>query len=168
MEIQLIVIDIDGTLTDGGIYYGCEGLEIKKFNVKDAVAILGVNTVGIDVMFLTGRESEAVSRRSSDLNVKYCIQGQKDKLGFLKQFLNDKDILTEKVLYIGDDINDLAAMCYVGHAACPCDAAEEVAAICEYISGKPGGQGAVRDVIFHYLRVMGKYEEAKSNMYGEY
>lgn len=166
MMIKIIVVDIDGTLTDGGIYYGNSELEIKKFNVRDAAGVLGAEAVGIDVMFLTGRESDAVARRAYDLKVKYCVQGISNKCDYLDRFLRENRIDSQDVLYIGDDLNDLAVMKKVGHAACPADAADEVIDVCEYVSSQKGGYGAVRDIIFHYLKEMHIYEEAISRAYG--
>ena len=164
-KIELVVLDVDGTLTDGSVYYGTGNVEIKKFNVKDAAGILSIQAVGIPCMILTGRESEAVKRRGQDLHIKYVEQGVSDKEKYLRNFLSKNDITVDSVIYIGDDLNDLSCMKMVGHAACPFDAAEEVRNLCEYISEQKGGAGAVRDIIFHYLKEMDLYSEAIGKAY---
>lgn len=166
MELRLIVIDIDGTMTDGTIYYGEDGAEIKKFNTKDAAGILAAQAIGIDCMFLTGRKTRAVEKRAEDLKVKYVYQGIKIKEKFINEFIIDNDIKKENLLCIGDDLNDLGMMKSVGLAACPADAADEVIEFCDYVSSKGGGEGAVRDIIFHYLKKYDLYEMAISLAYG--
>ena len=165
MRLKLIVIDIDGTMTDGSIYYGEDGVELKKFNTKDAAGILCAQALGIDCMFLTGRKTLAVEKRAIDLGVKYVFQGVKEKMMFLKSFLYDNGILTDEVLCIGDDLNDIEILRLTMLSACPADAAEEVKEICDYISEVKGGDGAVRDIVFHYLKKFGEYEKAISKAY---
>lgn len=165
MVINIIVLDVDGTLTDGSIYYGDNDVETKKFNTKDAAGILAAQAVDIPCMILTGRSSEAVTRRGQDLHVKYVVQGISDKEAFLRDFLMEKGINAENALYVGDDLNDVACMKLVGHVACPIDAADEVKEISEYISKLQGGHGAVRDCIFYYLKRMNIYEEAIKKAY---
>lgn len=163
--MKLIVIDVDGTLTDGSIYYTENKIEIKKFNVKDAAGILAAQAVGIPCMILTGRESYAVKRRAEDLKIQYVEQGVKDKLSYLDKFINEKGIGYSDVLYIGDDLNDLSAIRKCGYTACPFDATEEIKDEVDYISINKGGYGAVRDSIFHFLKIIGKYDEAISLTY---
>lgn len=164
-NLKLIVLDVDGTMTDGSIYYSEDGSEIKKFNVKDAAGILAAQAVDIPCMILTGRQSEAVTRRGQDLHIKFVAQGVYDKESYLRNFLIEKNFSPENVVYIGDDLNDVSCMKLVGHAACPFDAAEEVRNLCEYISEQKGGAGAVRDIIFHYLKEMDLYSEAIGKAY---
>lgn len=165
-RIEIFILDVDGTLTDGSIYYGNGNIEIKKFNVRDAAGILSAQAVGIPCMILTGRASEAVEKRGQDLHIKYVVQGISDKETYLRDFLMMKNISSDNVVYIGDDFNDYSCMRMIGHAACPNDAADEVQQLCEYISCKKGGDGAVRDIIFHYLKEYGLYDKAISLAYG--
>ena len=167
--IELIVMDIDGTLTDGSIYYSeykNHGIETKKFSVKDAAGILAAQAMGKQCMFLTGRVSYAVKKRAEDLKIKYVFQGIKNTEQFLTEFINEHNIRPENVLFIGDDLNDIKAMRLVGMVCCPADAADEVIQIANYVSKYNGGNGAVRDILFTLLKKEGLYEEAISKAYG--
>lgn len=164
--IKLIVMDVDGTLTDGSIYYNEAGIETKKFSVKDGAGIVAAQAAGIPCMILTGRESWAVKKRAEDLRIQYVYQGIKDKAAFLLDFLHSRGIDAGSMLFIGDDFNDMKAMDMAGLAGCPADAAEEVRKLADYVSESKGGCGAVRDIIFHYLRAEGKYEAAIEGAFG--
>lgn len=164
--IELIVMDVDGTLTDGSIYYSEDKTEIKKFNVKDAAGILACQAVGKKCMLLTGRESYAVERRAKDLHIAFVFQGIKDKKAFLLNFADENGYVKEEILFIGDDLNDLSAMKIVGRTGCPANAADEVKQFSEFISAYNGGDGAVRDILFQLLKEEGRYEEAIANAYG--
>lgn len=164
--ISLIIMDVDGTLTDGGIYYSESKTEIKKFNVKDAAGILACQAAGKKCMLLTGRESYAVQRRAKDLNIEFVFQGIKNKRTFLEDFIGQNGYFKEEIMFIGDDLNDLGVMKIVGKTGCPADAAEEVKQISDYISIYNGGQGAVRDILFTLLKSEGLYEKAIEKAYG--
>lgn len=144
-NIRLVVLDVDGTLTDGGVYIDSNGVETKKFNIKDGAGIVIAEKAGIDFMILTGRKSYCVERRAYELKIKYVFQGIADKLSYLKDFLHEHNISPEEVAYIGDDINDLECMQYVGFTACPADAVKEVRDKCDFVSNFKGGYGAVRE-----------------------
>lgn len=164
--IKLIVMDVDGTLTDGGLYYSNDGMETKKFCVRDGIGILLVQAVGKKCMILTGKESDLVRKRASDLHIEYVFQGIKDKGQCIMDFIDKEQIKKEEILYIGDDLNDLGAMKIVGKTGCPSDAAEEVKQISEFIAMHKGGDGAVRDILFALLKSEGIYEKAIENAYG--
>jgi 3-deoxy-D-manno-octulosonate 8-phosphate phosphatase (KDO 8-P phosphatase) len=155
--IKLLILDIDGTLTDSNIYYGNGGMEIKAFSVKDGLVLKQLPNMGIDVIFLTGRESEAVTRRAEELEA-IAIQNIKDKEAKLREILIIHGITTEQTAYIGDDLNDYAAMNICGFKACPSDAAREISNICDYVSPYPGGHGAVRDIIEYLLKQQDKWD----------
>lgn len=144
-KIHLIVLDVDGTLTDGGIYYDNEGHEFKKFNAKDGLGIVQTQQAGIDFMILTGRSSAIVEKRAIELKVKYLFQGIKDKAKFLHKFLNERNIPNQAVAYVGDDLNDYEAMKLAGIKACPADASIEIKEISDVILTRNGGCGAVRE-----------------------
>lgn len=158
-KIKWLVIDVDGTMTDGGIYYGAEENELKKFNTKDAAGIFVAHQAGINLVVLTGRKCMATERRMRELKIEYLFQGVKDKAQFLKQFVQKKEITYEEIGYIGDDLNDLAPMQMVGYIGCPADSCNEVKKIADYISKVNGGEGAVRDIIAHILMEYGEWEE---------
>jgi 3-deoxy-D-manno-octulosonate 8-phosphate phosphatase (KDO 8-P phosphatase) len=164
--IRLIVLDVDGTLTDGGLYYSNDGVETKKFYVKDGIGILLAQGVGKKCMILTGKHSELVKKRASDLHIEYIFQGVQDKRQCLIDFMEKEQIAKEEIMYIGDDLNDLGAMKMVGKTGCPADAAEEIKQISDYISMYKGGHGAVRDILFSLLKSEGLYEKAIENAYG--
>ena len=145
-NIKLVILDVDGTLTDGGVYIDSNGVETKKFNIKDGAGIVLAEQVGVAFMILTGRKSYCVEHRANELKIKYVFQGVADKLSYLLQFLTQQGLSPNEVAYIGDDVNDLECMRTVGFTACPADAMEEVRQQCDFVSRYNGGQGAVREV----------------------
>ena len=146
-QIKLLVIDVDGTMTDGGIYYDEHGNEWKKFNTKDAAGFFATKRAGIKTMVLTGRECAATTRRMMELQVDYLFQNVRDKAAFLRDFMGENSLRKEEVGYIGDDVNDLEPMRLTGLVMCPADACWEVREIADYVSPVMGGHGAVRDAI---------------------
>lgn len=151
-RIKLIVLDVDGTLTDGGVYIDSNGVETKKFNIKDGAGIVLAEKAGIDFMILTGRKSYCVERRAEELKIKYVFQGIIDKLSYLKSFLHENNIDPEEVAYMGDDVNDLECMSYVGFTACPADAVKRVRETVDFVSQFNGGFGAVRDLCDMFIK----------------
>lgn len=164
--IKYLVIDVDGTLTDGGIYYDDMGNELKKFCTKDAAGFFAAQKAGIKTMILTGRECKATRRRMEELKVDYLYQNIKDKTAFLKEFMERNHLLKEEVAYIGDDLNDLSPMKLTGFVGCPKDSCREVLEIANYISPLKGGYGAVRDVIEHLLRESCEWDKIVCEIYG--
>lgn len=165
-KIKYLIIDVDGTLTDAGIYYDEHGNELKKFCTKDAAGFFAAQQIGIEIMILTGRECAATTRRMTEMKVDYLVQNIKDKETYLKQFLNEKNIQKQEIGYIGDDLNDFACMKLCGFVGCPADACMEVKEIADYISPVNGGNGAVRDVIEAILRKRNEWNIAVSTVYG--
>lgn len=145
-KIQLVVLDVDGTLTDGGVYIDSLGGETKKFNIKDGAGIVLAENNGISFMIITGRSSACVENRAKELKIKYVFQGVKDKFSCLKAFLQDHAISPENVAYMGDDLNDLGCISYVGFSACPADAVSSVKNKVCFVSCYNGGCGAVREL----------------------
>lgn len=166
MDIKLIVIDVDGTMTDAGIYYDENGNELKKFCTKDAAGFFAAHSVGIEIMVLTGRECAATTRRMTEMKVEYLFQNVKNKKKFLKTFMSQHDLKREEVGYIGDDLNDLLPMSLAGYIGCPADSCTEIKKIADYISKVKGGHGAVRDIIEHLLREAGCWDKAVEDVYG--
>lgn len=164
--MKYLVIDVDGTMTDGGLYYDENGNETKKFCTKDAAGFFAAHKVGIKIMVLTGRECQATTRRMTEMKVEYLCQNVKNKVEFLTQFMKENNIDKEEIGYIGDDLNDLLSMKLCGFVGCPADACIEVRNIADYISSEKGGYGAVRNVIEHVLRDAGEWENAVSEVYG--
>lgn len=166
MAIKLMVIDVDGTMTDAGIYYDENGNELKKFCTKDAAGFFAAHSVGVKIMVLTGRECDATTRRMTELKVEYLFQNIKNKADFLKSFMEQNGIKKDEVGYIGDDLNDLPPMLLAGYVACPADSCPEIKEIANYVSSVSGGHGAVRDVIEHILRESGQWGKAVADVYG--
>lgn len=164
-DIKLIVLDVDGTLTDGKIYYDNKGNEIKCFNVKDGMGIGQAIKTGIDIAIITGRNSKIVERRAQELGVKYVYQGIHNKLDCLLALLKKLNLMLDNVMYIGDDINDLDVMNSVKYRACPEDAVQEIKSVCEVVSNYKGGEGAVREIIEIVLKKQGKWSKLVEEYY---
>ena len=111
--IRLLVLDVDGTMTDGGVYYDSTGNELKKFAIKDGAGIVLARAAGMQVMICTGRECEAVRRRAQDLHIDYLFQNVHDKAAFLSRFMAEHSLTKQDVAYCGDDLNDLT-LCWGG------------------------------------------------------
>ena len=148
MKIKALAIDVDGTLTDGGIYIGNDGEIMKKFCVKDGYAIkIMLPKMGIIPIIVTGRESKIIQARCMELGINRIIQGSSNKLADLRSMLADENILMEETAYIGDDLNDYECMIWAGLKGCPQDAVREIKEIADYITKCEGGKGAVREFI---------------------
>lgn len=165
-KIKYLIIDVDGTMTDAGIYYDEHGNELKKFCTKDAAGFFAAKKTGIRIMVLTGRECAATTRRMTEMKVDYLVQNCKDKVTYLTQFMKDNGISGEEIGYLGDDLNDLPSMKLCGFVGCPQDACIEVKERADYVSNVKGGCGAVRDMIEHMLRERGEWEQATAEIYG--
>lgn len=158
-KIRYLILDVDGTMTDGGVYLDSRGAEMKKFSIKDGAGILLARRAGIESVILTGRESQCVRKRAEELAIPLVFQGVKDKRAFLLEFLETNEILLQEAAYIGDDLNDLEAMRCVGLAVCPQDAARQVKAYCPIVLSARGGEGAVREFVEMILEKRGiQYE----------
>lgn len=148
MRIKLLVMDVDGTLTDGRIYIGAKGEMMKAFDVKDGYAIAHMlPAAGITPVIITGRDSEIVKSRARELNISELYQNVADKLEQLKKVAEKYKALPEEIAYIGDDLNDLECIRYCGVTACPEDAVEEVKQEVGYICKHGGGRGSIREFV---------------------
>lgn len=157
--LKHLVIDVDGTLTDAGVYYDEHGNEMKKFCTRDGAAFFAMKSVGVELIILTGRECAATLRRMTELKADIIKQNVKDKAAWLESYMTENGINKDNIGFIGDDLNDYQAMQLCGFKACPADAAKEIKEICNYISSVPGGHGAVRDICEHILTIESKYNE---------
>ncbi len=159
--IRLLVLDVDGVLTDGVLIYSAAGEALKRFNVRDGLALHLLGRVGIDAAVISGRRSEAVAIRCRELGLRedLVIQGSRDKSADLDVLLHILGIDDSAVAAMGDDLPDLPLLRRVGFAACPADASPEVAAVCHHICGSNGGQGAVREVVELILKAQGRWQE---------
>lgn len=163
--IKYLIIDVDGTMTDGGIYYDENGNESKKFSTKDAAGIFAARALGISIIVLTGRKCLATERRMKELQVDFLQQNVKNKYEYLTAFMTEHHLSSADMGYIGDDLNDYSAMTLAGFIGCPRDACPEIREIATYISSKKGGNGAVRDIIEHLLGA-DRWKAATKNVYG--
>ncbi|MFC1523698.1 KdsC family phosphatase [Thermodesulfobacteriota bacterium] len=144
--IKLLLLDVDGVLTDGTITYTHAGDEIKSFHTRDGLGLRLLQEAGVEVGIITARSSEAVTRRARDLSLKHVYQGCRNKIEAYNQIMDSLDISDEEVAYMGDDWLDLPLMTRVGFAATVADGAPEVKEISHFITKNPGGRGAVREV----------------------
>lgn len=147
MNIKMLVMDVDGTLTDGRIYIGPNGELMKAFDVKDGYAIARLRNYGIEPVIITGRKSEIVQERAKELNITELHQGVEDKLDKLKAIALTYKVKSDEIAYIGDDLNDLSCINYCGLTACPGDSIEQIKKSVNYVCKNNGGQGAVREFI---------------------
>ena len=161
--IRMIMMDVDGVLTDGRILYSAEGVEIEAFHVRDGVGLRAAQRTGLVTALLTGRVSVAVARRAKELGISEIHQGVADKVGTYETLLRRYGLTDAAVAYIGDDVNDLPLLARAGLSAAPADAAEEVMAKVAYVTARGGGQGAVREVIELILKAQGKWEQVIEN-----
>lgn len=166
MNLKYLVIDVDGTMTDAGIYYDEHGNELKKFCTKDAAGFFAARAMGIKTIILTGRRCAATERRMKEMKADYIFQKVRDKKTFLQKFISENGISKQELGYIGDDLNDLPPMSLAGFVGCPADSCTEVRERADYVSTIKGGHGAVRDVIEHILRETGDWERLVQELYG--
>ena len=148
---KLVITDIDGVWTDGGMYYDQTGNEWKKFNTSDSAGVLFCKKLNIPVCIITGEETEIVKRRAEKLKVDYLFQGVGDKLTVAKKLCLELNISLSDVAFIGDDINDVALLKEVGISASPNNASVYIKKLVNYVTIKNGGDGAFREFIEHIV-----------------
>ena len=151
MNIKLLVLDVDGTLTDGKIYMSANGELMKAFNIKDGYAIAHLREYGIEPVIITGRDSDIVKQRSNELGITELHQGVGNKLFCLRTICEKKGVSLTEVAYMGDDVNDLPCIQCCGQSSCPSDAVRIVKEKVNYICESKGGEGAVREYIEYLL-----------------
>ncbi|MBT2736733.1 HAD family hydrolase [Bacillus sp. ISL-7] len=146
-KIKMLVMDVDGTLTDGKIYVGANGEVFKAFNVRDGYRLINIEKYNIIPVIITGKKSEILANRAAELKIEEVHQGVDDKLKVLDEVIHRYQLKYENVAYIGDDVNDIDCMkvCYL--KACPADAMVEVIDVVDYVCKSNGGNGAVREFI---------------------
>lgn len=159
-RVRLFVFDVDGVLTDGGLYYGDNGEVMKRFDVKDGHAIVIARLLGLPSAVLTARTSKIVEARGRELGMAAIFQGRKEKAPALVELLASLNVPPENCAYMGDDLNDLEPMSHVGLSACPADAVPEVRQEVHFVAQSRGGQGAARELVELCLRASGRWEDA--------
>src|SRR2546425_1882818 len=154
--VRLVAMDVDGVLTDAGMYYSESGDELKQFNTRDGMGIKMLQAAGFVTAFITREKTAIVERRGQKLAVPDVHQGIDDKLAVLTTLAQKYGISLDQVAYIGDDVNDLKALRAVGFSAAPADAMPSVLKVVHYICAKKGGEGAVRELADLILAARGK------------
>ena len=144
---KLILTDIDGVWTDGGMYYDAGNVELKKFNTYDSAGVLFAHNLHIPVGIITGENTQIVQRRADKLKVDYCYLGVKDKLSVVKNLCKELSITLAQVAYIGDDLNDMDVLSKVGFAGVPVSAPEYVKQLANVPLSKKGGDGVFREFV---------------------
>jgi len=145
--LKLFATDVDGVLTDAGMYYGESGEELKKFNTRDGMGIKLLQDEGVTIAIITREQTKIVARRAKKLGITEVYQGAKDKVAVLRDLSKKFGIPFEQMAYMGDDVNDVGALQVVGYAAAPADCVDQVRQVVHYVCQKKGGEGAVREVI---------------------
>jgi 3-deoxy-D-manno-octulosonate 8-phosphate phosphatase (KDO 8-P phosphatase) len=157
-RVRLLVLDVDGVLTDGRLYFGADGEAMKVFDVRDGHGIKMLREAGIEVAILTARRSPIVERRAAELGIGRVIQGATDKGESLVALATRLQVPEAQCGYMGDDWPDLAALARAGFAAAPADARPEVRHLAHWITEASGGRGAVRELAEFILRAQGRFE----------
>ena len=146
-RIRLFVTDVDGVLTDAGMYYAESGDEWKKFNARDGMGLKLLQRAGIITAIVTQERTKLVARRAEKLAIPELHQGVLDKLSLVREIAARHELALSQVAYIGDDVNDLETLKEVGFSATPADGMPQIIAVVDYVCQKKGGEGAVREII---------------------
>jgi len=157
--IELLVLDVDGVLTDGQIIVNHDGTESKCFHTRDGHGIRMWQRAGLKVALLSGRASEPVQRRARELDIPHVLLDCHFKRPALEQLLADIGLTPAQTAYIGDDLPDLPAIRYVGFGVAVANAVDEVKAQADYVTTRPGGRGAVREVIEYILKHTDRWQD---------
>ena len=163
--IKLLLLDVDGVMTDGRITYDNDGGELKSFDVKDGHGLKLLQRAGIKIGIITGRQSAVVARRAAELGIELVYQGAKDKLVPFNEILEKLRISAEEVAYVGDDVVDLPVMRRVGFAVTVADAVEDVKPFADLVTTRDGGRGAVREVCDFLLKKSGRWDAVASRYF---
>jgi len=145
-KVRLVAMDVDGVLTDAGMYYTERGDELKKFNTRDGMGIAQVRAAGMKTAILTGESTELVRRRGAKLRIDHVFLGVSDKLTLMKSLLSELGLTLDEVAYIGDDVNDYELLCHVGLAVAVRDASRLPKSVAHLVTEAKGGEGAVREL----------------------
>lgn len=159
-EIKLLLLDVDGVLTDGRLYFSAEGYEMKAFHTLDGHGIKQLRNSGVEVGIITGRNSPLVKKRAEDLGLKILLQGREDKFTAMQEILESYPCELNHIAYMGDDYPDLLVMTRIGLAMTVQNAHPDVIAQAHWQSSRNGGEGAVREACDLIMKAQGTYEAA--------
>jgi 3-deoxy-D-manno-octulosonate 8-phosphate phosphatase (KDO 8-P phosphatase) len=157
-KIKLLLLDVDGVMTDGRIIYDNQGNELKAFDVKDGHGLKMLQRAGIKVGIITGRQSEVVTRRAAELGIDILVQKALNKLEPYQGILAAEGLTDEQVAYVGDDVIDLPILRRVGFSATVADAVPEVLPLVDHVTTRSGGRGAVREICDLLLKASGQWD----------
>lgn len=160
--VRLLVLDVDGVLTDGSIIYDDAGLETKAFNVKDGHGIKLLRRAGLEAAVITARTSRVVELRAADLSIEMLFQGATDKRAAFAELLERTGLSAAETAYVGDDVVDLPVLSRAGFSVAVADAVAEVKERVHYVTSLPGGRGAVREVCELILKTQGRWKTLMS------
>ena len=163
--VQLLALDVDGVLTDGSIYYGDAGDELKAFNIKDGLGIKLLQRAGVTVAIITGRQSNIVKRRAAELGIDEVVQGREDKRSALQELCERLGIPLQACAYMGDDLPDLGAIRACGLGMTVADAVTAVAGAADWQAALPGGRGAVREASEFILQCKGEWSSLEADFH---
>jgi len=158
-KITLLALDVDGVLTDGTLVINADGSETKFFNSLDGHGIKMWQRAGLKVALISGRASPPTERRAEQLKIEYVFQDCHDKLPVIEQLAGRLGISRENMVFVGDDLTDMPVMRYVGFSVAVANAVDEVKKCADYVTTRPGGGGAVREVIEYILKNSGRWQE---------
>lgn len=156
---KIIITDIDGVWTDGGMYYDQSGNEWKKFNTSDSAGVLWCRFLEIPVVIVTGEDTEIVRRRAQKLKIEHAFHGIKDKVQTVDKLLQELKFSWEEVAFIGDDINDYHMLKKVGFSCCPANSPSYIKSIVDHVVDVKGGDGAFRAFVEHIMVSTGNMEK---------
>jgi 3-deoxy-D-manno-octulosonate 8-phosphate phosphatase (KDO 8-P phosphatase) len=155
-SIRLAIFDVDGVMTDGTLYIGAQGEAFKAFNILDGHGMKMLQAAGVATAIISGRSSEAVARRATELAIEHVVQGSSDKVASFEALIASLDLTADQCAFVGDDLPDLAVMRRCGLAVAVANAAEPVKAAAHYVTSASGGRGAVREFCELVLRAQGQ------------
>ncbi len=156
--VRLLLFDVDGVLTDGSVNVDANGVETKRFHIRDGAALAYARRAGYLTGVLSARTSGATTARANELQMAVVVQGVADKGAALREILDTHGLAPEEVAYMGDDLVDLPVLKAVGLSAAPADAAPEVSAVAHFVSWHAGGEGAVREFIETVMKARGQWD----------
>ena len=158
LQLELLVLDVDGVLTDGGLWFDAEGQLIKRFDVRDGLGIRLLQQAGLEVAFLSGGQGGATEVRARQLGIRHCLVGIKDKPAALIALQQELELSQRETAFLGDDLNDLAVRPVVGLLLAPNDACAPVRHGADAVLSRPGGHGAVRELAERLLQARGRWQ----------
>ena len=158
-QLKLLVFDVDGVLTDGGLWYGPDGQIVRRFSARDGLGIKLLQEAGLQLAWISGGRGESIARRAEDLGIPHCFAEVKDKTALLNALQQKLGHSAAETAFVGDDLNDLVVRLHVGLLITPADASQSVRRRSDLVLRSSGGQGAVRELAERILRARGEWAE---------